>query len=116
MNYCLRCYKKIDANSLYNMNWYPLSYCSDCNMLIINYDDVNTLIELEINKKYKNNTFLNNIRINDAKNRLNMLFKNITLSSRINVPCHMRCNIITDDRLLCQCNKYAVLNSDIKSE
>ena len=96
---CFSCFS--DINEIYNYFWYPLEYCSKCNLIVIKIDKFESFIDFVIKQ---------NLNIKNDKDLLvyeyvkKTLLKKVQLSTKKfdNRICHSQCSLLNNNEGLCR--------------
>lgn len=102
---CFSCFSNI--HETYNFYWYPLEYCSKCNLIAVKIDKLDSFIDFSI--KLFMNIETNKDSLVYEYVRKNMLNK-LKLNGRIydNRICHSQCSILyNEDNGFC---RYRFIN------
>ena len=101
---CFSCFS--DITEKYNFHWYPLDYCSKCNLVSIEIVKLNTFIDFSIKQNMQFKTIKDELVYNYVRE---YLLKKFNLSNRISDSklCHSMCSFSSNNKSLC---KYEFIN------
>lgn len=106
---CFSCFS--DINETYNYFWYPLEYCSKCNLVAIKIDKFESFIDFVIKQ---------NMNIKNDKDLLvyeyvkKTLLKKVQLSTKKfdNRICHSQCSLLNNDKSEGLCRYHFINDKD----
>ena len=101
---CFSCFS--DISEQYNFHWYPLPYCSKCNLVSIEIDKIESFIEFSIKQYMRIKTFKDDLVYEHVKETM---FKKIDIRNKIYnaKSCHSTCSFLSTSDGLC---KYSFIN------
>ena len=98
---CFSCFS--DISEQYNFHWYPLPYCSKCNLVSIEINKIESFIEFSIKQYMRIKTIKDDLVYEHVKE---MMFKKFDIRNKIydSKSCHSTCSFLSTSDGLCKYN------------